>query len=134
MLNEKRLKHMVKLAMYESKGGTEELRISFRHKKDYIGFHTFLAGLWVTIAFIVLVVFLTMTFMGNLFNEIPGKQLIILLVALFGLYLIILFTYTINVRKIYRKKHARAYHRVKKFKDELEELENMYEKEDDSNE
>lgn len=130
MLNEERVKHMVKLAFYETTGGDEEVKISFYHKKDYIGFHTFMAGLWVTIAYIVLLVFITMTFMGNAFEVLSGKQLIVVAIALFGIYLIVLFAYTTSVKKIYKKKHARAYHRVKKFKEELDELEKLYEKED----
>ena len=38
MLNERRVKHMVKLAMYENKEGREELKTSKFYKKDYISF------------------------------------------------------------------------------------------------
>ena len=33
-------------------------------------------------------------------------------------------------KNIYKRKHAIAYHRVRRFKDELEQLEKLYEKED----
>ena len=36
MLNEERVKHMTKLAFYESKGGSEDLKVSFCYKKKYI--------------------------------------------------------------------------------------------------
>ena len=39
-----------------------------------------------------------------------------------------------KVRKFYKKKHARAHHRVTKFKEGLSELEIMYEKEDNNGE
>ena len=36
MLNEERVKHMIKLADYETKGGKEEQKITSFYKKDYI--------------------------------------------------------------------------------------------------
>ena len=48
MLNEKRVKHMVKLASYEEKGGTEEIKISSYFRKDYVSFNVLVSLLWVT--------------------------------------------------------------------------------------
>ena len=130
MLNEERVKHMTKLAFYETKGGSEDIKISFYHKKDYIGFNTFWSGLWLTIAYVVLVLFVGITFMGDILEAMTRTQIIAIIVSIFGLYLILLIAYTATAKSIYKRKHARAYHRVKKFKEELEELETMYDKED----
>lgn len=130
MLNEERVKHMTKLAFYEAKGGSEDLQISFRHKKDYIGFNTFWSGLWLTIAYLIIVLFFGMTFLGDLLTVMTRVQMTAIIISIFGLYLILLIAYTATARNIYKRKHARAYHRVKRFKDQLLELEGMYEKED----
>ena len=130
MLNEERVKHMTKLAFYETKGGSDDMKISFYYKKDYIGFNTFWSALWMTIAYIALVVMVVITFMNGLLETLSSKQLMVIILSFFGIYFILLIAYVRYAKQIYKKKHARAYHRVKKFKDELEQLEKMYEKED----
>ena len=40
--------------------------------------------------------------------------------------------YVSRIKKIHKKKHARAFHHAKRFKEELDELEKMYEKEDNN--
>lgn len=130
MLNEERVKHMTKLAFYETKGGSEDIKISFYHKKDYLRFHTFWSVFWMTVAYIALVVIFTLTFMRNLFETLVSRELIALLLSFVGIYFVLMIVYVRYVKRIYKRKHARAYHRVRKFKDELERLEQMYEKED----
>lgn len=130
MLNEERIKHMTKMAFYESKGGSDDLRVSSYYKKDYIGFNTFWSGLWMTISYIALVTIIVVTFMGNLMENWTSKQLMSIIFSFLGIYLVLLIAYVRYAKNIYKKRHARAYHRVKRFKEELEQLEKMYEKED----
>lgn len=130
MLNETRVKHMTKMAFYETKGGSEDLKISSYYKKDYIGFNTFWSGLWMTLAYIALVTIVVVAFMSELLEQLSSKQLTAIVLCFLGIYLILLITYVRYAKNIYKRKHARAYHRVKEFKDELEQLEQMYEKED----
>lgn len=130
MLNEERVKHMTKLAFYETKGGSDDIKVSFQFKKDYIGFNTFWSALWMTIAYIALVLIAVVTFMGGVLDTLSSKQLMTIILSFFGIYLILLIAYVRYAKQIYKRKHARAYHRVKKFKEELEQLERMYEKED----
>lgn len=130
MLNEERVKHMTKLAFYETKGGSDDMKISFYHKKDYIGFNTFWSVFWMTAAYIALVAVVCITFMGGLWETLESKQIMTIILAFIGIYLVLLIAYIRFVKNIYKRIHARAYHRVKKFKEELEQLEKMYEKED----
>ena len=132
MLNEERVKHMTKLAFYESKGGSEDLKVSFRYKKDYIGVNVFWSALWMTIAYIALVVLVIVTFMNGLFKGLSSQQLMALILSFLGIYCIILIAYIRYARHVYARTHAHAYHRMKKFKEDLEQLEKMYEKEDDN--
>ena len=130
MLNEERINHMTKMAFYESKGGSDDLKVSSYYKKDYIGFNTFWSGLWMTISYIALVTIIVVTFMGNLMENWTSKQLMSIIFSFLGIYLVLLIAYVRYAKNIYKKRHARAYHRVKRFKEELEQLEKMYEKED----
>jgi hypothetical protein len=130
MLNEERVKHMTKMAFYETKGGSDDLKTSSYFKKDYIGFNTFWSAFWMTIAYIILVSILWMTFMGGLLEMLSSKQMLAIVFSFLGIYFILLIAYIRYAKNIYKRKHAIAYHRVCRFKDELEQLEKLYEKED----
>lgn len=130
MLNEERVKHMTKLAFYETKGGSEDLKVSLRHKKNYIRLNIFWSALWMTIAYIALVVLIIVTFMKGLLGELSSKQLMVLIISFLGIHFILLIPYIRYVKCVHTRVHARAYHRMKKFKEDLEQLEKMYEKED----
>ena len=130
MLNEERVKRMAKLALYETKGGSEEIKISSYFKKDYISINVWFSILWMTVAYVVFLALLGVAFMNLLMESMTMTLLIAIVVGSVVLYIALLITYIVLTRKLYKKRHARAYHRVKKFKQELEELEALYEKED----
>ncbi len=130
MLNEERVKHMTKLAFYESKGGSEDLKVSFRYKRDYIRVNIFWSALWMTISYIALVVLIVVTFMNGILKELSSQQLMTIILSFLGIYFILMIAYIRYAKRLYTRAHARAYHRMKKFKDDLEQLEKMYEKED----
>ena len=132
MLNEERVKHMTKLAFYETKEGEEDWKVGFRFKQDYIASNTFWSSFWMTIAYGALVFIMSVCFMKDVWGNLSSKETIVVAGAFFGIYLILLIAYIRYAKKIYKKKHAKAYHHMKKFKDELEKLEVMYEKEDDN--
>ena len=131
MLNEERVKHMTKMAFYETKGGSDDLKIGAYYKKDYIGSNTFWSALWMTIAYIAVVVIVVTAFLKNYLADLHSKQLMVIGISFLGIYLVLLFAYVKYAKGIYKKKHALAYHRMRRFKDELEQLEKLYEKEDD---
>lgn len=130
MLNEERVKHMVKLAFYESTDGKEELKTSSYFKKDYISYNVLWSVIWMTIVYVLLMVLLGMTYMGILVENFSIVTVVIVGCAVVGIYIALLITYIVVSKKFYKKKHARAYHHVKKFKKDLTELEMLYEKED----
>lgn len=132
MLNEERVKHMTKLALYETKGGEEDLKIGFRYKQDYISFNTFWSAFWMTVSYVLLVFLLGICFMKDVWGNLSSKEMLIIIFALLGIYFVLLLSYIRHAKQIYKKRHAKAYHHIKKFKDELEKLETMYEKEDDN--
>lgn len=132
MLNEERVKHMVKLALYETKNGDEEFKISSYYKKDYINFNMCRSIVWMTVAYIILLVLLGMTFMSKLLADFSIAKIVLVVIAVVGIYVALLITYIVASRKFYKRKHARAYHHVKRFTEDLAELESMYEKEDNN--
>ncbi len=130
MLNEERVKHMVKLSFYETKKGSEEIKISSYRRKTYLRLNLLGSFLWVTIAYIALIGLVGITFMWDLITNLGRAEMIIILAALAGIYLVILISYLVKTQNIYKKKHAKAFHHVQRFKDDLAQLERMYEKEE----
>lgn len=130
MLNEERVKHMVKLAFYESKGGSEEIKISSQRKRTYINVNTLLSVIWMTIAYAMIVAFIYMGVLNDFAEEIPQTQRAVLIICMVVAYLALLIFYIVKARFHYKKKHARAYYRVKQFKKDLADLEQMYEEEE----
>ena len=129
MLNEKRVKHMVKLAMYESKEGVEELKTSGFYKKDYISYNMLWSIIWMTVAYIIVLVMAVIAKMETILDALSLKMAIQMVCYCAGLYVVLLAIYIPLTRRFYRKKHAKAYHHVKHFKEGLEILEEMYEEE-----
>lgn len=129
MLNEKRVKHMVKLAMYENKEGKEELKTSRFYKKDYISYNMLWSVIWMTVAYIMVLLLVLIAKMDILLDMLSLKFAIQMICWCAGIYVVLLLIYIPFSRRFYRKKHAQAYHRVKHFKEGLEILEEMYEEE-----
>ena len=130
MLNEERVKHMIKLADYETKGGSEEIKISSYYKKDYINMNTMWALLWMTVAYGLCIMTIWLAVRDLVTVEFTHIQVVSLIILIVGVYLVLFIVYLLWAKRVYKKKHARAYHRVKKFKENLMILEKMYEKED----
>lgn len=129
MLNVERVKHMVKLAFYESKEGAEEIQISSQSKNAYVNKNTLWSILWMTAAYVVLAVFFYMAFIRVILGDMTRNQGILVFAVLGAGYLSLVVIYMIKVRIHYKKKHAKAHYRVKEFKKDLAELERMYEEE-----
>ena len=129
MLNEKRVKHMVKLAMYENKEGVEELKTSKFYKKDYISYNMLWAIIWMTIAYFLVLALVVVAQLDMILDNLSLVLVIQTVCGCAAIYVVLLVIYIPFSRRFYRKKHARAYHRVKHFKEGLEILEEMYEEE-----
>lgn len=129
MLNETRVKHMVQLAMYENNDSQEEFKASSFYKKDYISFNMLWSLIWMTVAYIIVVVLFVLAKLDYILEMLSMNLLITWVGYGIGAYLLLLILYIVLSRNFYRKKHAKAYHRVKRFKEGLEILEEMYQEE-----
>ena len=68
--------------------------------------------------------------MSNAWETLSRPKILALSISFLGIYLIVLLAFIRRAKNKYKRQHARAYHRVEKFKDDLEQLEQMYDKED----
>lgn len=51
MLNEERVKMMMKLASYEEGQGKEDFKVNSYYRKDYVSFRTIVTLIWTTIGY-----------------------------------------------------------------------------------
>lgn len=129
MLNEKRVRLMTRMAMYETKQGKEDFKISAYYQKDYASLNTWITAIWSTIGYIVLAGFIALVYLDEILNNMSMARLFTIAgVAVIG-YIAVLVISLIIVHEICRKKHAEARKRVKKFNHDLICLSKMYEKE-----
>ena len=131
MLNERRVKHMVKLASYESKHGAEDMKINSYFKKEYVSFNVLWSLVWMTIGYALVVGLIGIAYMEQFLDNFTFGRLVTICVVVLGIYIGLLFLYGFISAKFYKKKHVRARHNMKNHKQGLEILEKMYQKEDE---
>lgn len=129
MLNESKVKLMTRMAMYESKEGEEDFKISSYYKKDYRSFHTILTIIWVTVGYAIAVGIGMVAFLDELMEKMNMTFLLMLVAALFIGYLVLVIFYAGVATHFYGKKHENARKRVKRFNHDLTRLNRMYERE-----
>ena len=76
MLNEKRVKHMVKLASYDTKYGSEDMKVSTYFKNDYISLNLLFTFLWTTVSYVILVALLGLSYMDFLLENLTLEKII----------------------------------------------------------
>ena len=125
MLDEKRVKLMTKLALYEETQGKDDFKVSEYYRKDYVGMHMICTFLWVTIGYVCLAGLLALAGMDAIISKMSVGFLI---VAVAG-YFVLLILFLSLTSRIYNKKHQHARNRVKMYNHDLIKLLKMYEKE-----
>ncbi len=129
MLNEKRLKLMTRMAIYESNDGKEDFKISEYYQKDYASLNTWKSIIWVTIGYAIIIGAILLIYLDKIFEVASLSGLLIIAGAIvIGYFMTIVIT-GIIAYDFYKKKHIEARKRVKKFNNNLTRLGRMYEKE-----
>ena len=129
MLNEKRVKHMVKLASYETKYGTEDMKVSTYFKNDYISLNLLFTFLWTTISYVIVAALLILSYMDFLLEDLTLQKIIYIGGTAVGAYVVLLIVTLVIAGRYYRKKHLKARKHMKVFRGNLESLEHIYEQE-----
>lgn len=129
MLNEKRLKLMTRMAIYESNDGKEDFKISEYYQKDYASLNTWKSIIWVTIGYAIIIGAILLIYLDKILEVASLSGLLIIAGAIvIGYFMTIVIT-GIIAYDFYKKKHIEARKRVKKFNNNLTRLGRMYEKE-----
>ena len=130
MLNEKRVKHMIKLASYDEKSGAQDLKINSYLKKTYVRFNILISLLWATLGYIALAGIIGLSCMEVVLENLTLSTLIMLGGSFVIGYFITIVIVACVTGKFYKKKYTEARNNVKKYTKVLEILEKMYEREE----
>ena len=130
MLNERRVKHMVKLASYDSQNGEEEIKISSYFRKDYVSYNVVISLIWTTLAYVVMIAMLACMYVKDMLEKLAVLDIVLIVVAIIAAYVLMLVLYGVIAARHYKKKHRTAHDHVKKYLRNLDILEKMYERED----
>lgn len=129
MLNERKVRLMTRMAMYETKQGPEDMKISTYNRKDYTSFQTVITIIWMTIGYAIAVAVGAMTCLDVIMDNFDMTFLIMLSLVIVTLYLVLVIGYAVAASKFYGKKHDAAVRRMKMFNHDLTRLNKMYERE-----
>ena len=126
MLNERKIRLMTQLAIYEKKEGKEDVKLSKFYKSDYARFQAWKTGIAVTVAYLLLVavavIYKLEYLIENAFNidyALLGKKIL-------GLYIIVLATYVIVAMLGYSLKYAASRKKLARYFRMLRKLKHIY--------
>ncbi len=129
MLDERKVKLMTKLALYEQTQGKKDFKVSEYYRKDYAGMHVIFSILWVTVGYMLLVVMAVFAGLETLMESLSLALLVTLGAGIVIGYLIVVIVYAVVTGCLYNARHKEARQRVKKYNHNLTILLKMYEKE-----
>ena len=129
MLDERKVKLMTKLALYEETYGKEDFKISSYYRKDYASLQVIYAFLSVSVGYVCLVALLLLAGVENIMSNMSNGLILFLFLIILAGYVGVVIVYCGIASHIYNEKHKKARKRVKKYNHNLIQLLKMYEKE-----
>lgn len=128
MLNEKKVRLMTKMAMYEKKSGESDFRISAYYKKDYKSLNMILSWIYMTIGYLILLGIVCVAYLEELVNNLTVSGIIMMILSALTIYIVLVIVYVIGTNVFYEKKHHKAREGVKMLNACLNRLRRMYER------
>ena len=120
MLNERKIRLMTQLAIYEKKDGKEDLKLAKYYKGDYARLQAWKTAVAITIGYILLLAVAAIYKLEYLIDyEALGKKII-------GIYVVVLAVYFISALLAYSLKYAASRKRLARYFRMLRKLNHIY--------
>ncbi len=129
MLNEERIKAMVKLARYESGEKNKNIQIADYYKVDYVSLNVIVSLLWMTVGYALIAGGFILLNLETVLGGISEERISTLLVMLVGGLLLFWAIGGIVAGSYYANKYNQAKKEAKKYYQALNELVRAYKKE-----
>ena len=101
-------------------------KASTQQRKQYMNKNVMFSVVWMTVAYLLIAIFVYRLLCERLFQELSTMQSFFLLAALAVIYFALLILYAVRAGLYYEKKYKRAKKRIGAFTKALKDLENMY--------
>lgn len=125
MVNENKVKHMTRLAVFEKKEGKEIQKTSKYFKSDYVTVNVLKTAITTTIAYILIVGLYCFLNMQEILAELNSMDLVAVATDLIVYYVILLIVYLAIAIVVYSAKYDRARKKVKKYVSGLNKLDKI---------
>lgn len=129
MLDNRKIRLMTRMAMYEKGTAKEDLKISSYYKKDYSSLNTLITVLWITVGYVIVAGVFVLCNLDSLLKNLTFEKLFMLAAIAVGAYLVLLIIYCVCASSFYKSRHNKAKQRVKKYYRDLSRLEKIEMKE-----
>ena len=125
MLDNRRIRLMSRMALYEKESAKEDLKISSYYKRDYTSLNTLISIMWITVGYVMAAALIVLCNLESLLENLTiTKMILIAAIAVAG-YLVLVIIYCVCASSFYTEKHNSAKRRVKKYYRDLVRLEKM---------
>lgn len=126
MLNERKIRLMTQLAIYEKKDGKEDLKLARYYKGDYARFQAWKTAVAITIGYILLLAVAAIYKLEYLIDNAFVIDYPALGKKILGIYIVILAVYFISALLCYSLKYASSRKRLARYFRMLRKLNHIY--------
>lgn len=129
-MDKKRLKMMVRLAMFEQVDGKEDIEISHYFRGDYIGIGLLKNAILVTVAYVIILALVAIYNFEFFAASFSNMNIHALLIGLLICYILLIALFSVIVFIKRKLRYEKAVHRIQSYHKKLLELEKSYEREE----
>jgi uncharacterized membrane protein (DUF106 family) len=130
MVNEERLRHMVKMARFDDGVGKECRPMIQYARKDYVELELLVSFVAGTVCFGVLAGTWCLYSMDNLMERIARMEIIPIATTFVALYLVFMAAYLTATFVVFQKKYTWGRRQVKKYYGSLKKVNQIYERDE----
>ena len=130
MLNEKRIRLMMKAAEFEQREGRRAFKVNEYYRVDYVSLHMVKAAISGSIGYAILLVLWAFYKMESLLAELHSMDMYAFGMGLLKWYLIFLIIYEIIIFFVYNTRYTRTRALMGGYYSQLGEISKLYEEED----
>lgn len=129
MINEERVRRMVKLAVYDENIEKKEKKTTQYFQKDYLAMELIKSFLYGTVAYLLIIGMFGIYLMGKDTNWMSVKGLIGLAIVMIILYLAFIVAFLVLTYKIYNTRYIKGRERFKEYQNTMQEVDELYQEE-----
>lgn len=130
MVNEERLRHLIKVAEFDTNEGKRCKPMTQYARKDYVSLQVLKSFVTGTITYMLMLAIWGLYSTESLIKRITGAELRGFMITLIALYIIFIMIYLLATYIVFNIKYTDGRKKVKKYYSSLKKINQMYEREE----